>query len=139
MIKGCQHIDYYHFYWHVVTVAAIKATVVNLLQILLGIFFFCTFLKDSWLSLETLNPSPSTILLNRIAIDAASFIHFFLLSRKFLHRSCNSSMLRYRIFVVESTEVLLSRPCDSDPLNQYVERFFLIFLHSLHKSSPATR
>ena len=39
MIKGCQHIDYYHFYWRVVTAAALKVTVVNLLQILLGIFF----------------------------------------------------------------------------------------------------
>ena len=47
--------------------------------------FFYTFLKDSWLSLETLNPSPSTILLNRIAIRAASFTHFVRLSCKFLH------------------------------------------------------
>ena len=90
---------------------------------------FSKFLKNLWLSLETLNSSPSTILLNRIAIDAASFIHFCRLSCKFLHRSCNSSMLRYRIFVVKSTEVLLSRPCDSDPLNRYVERFFLFFFY----------
>ena len=40
MIKGCQHIDYYHFYWRVVTAAALKVTVVKLLQILLGIFLY---------------------------------------------------------------------------------------------------
>ena len=39
MIKGCQHIDYYHFYWRVVTAATLKVTVVNL-QILLGIFLY---------------------------------------------------------------------------------------------------
>ena len=39
MIKGCKRIDYYHFYWCVVTAAALKVTVVNLLQIVLGIFF----------------------------------------------------------------------------------------------------
>ena len=39
MIKWCKRIDYYHFYWHVVTAVALKVTVVNLLQILLGIFF----------------------------------------------------------------------------------------------------
>ena len=38
MIKGCKGIDYYHFYWHVVTTAALKVTVVKLLQILFVIF-----------------------------------------------------------------------------------------------------
>ena len=39
MIKVCKRIDYYHFYWHVVTAAALKVTVVDLLPILLAIFF----------------------------------------------------------------------------------------------------